>query len=135
MRLRAAVLCGVAALCTSCATVVMMPLGGQIENERSNIHSKGVEIRAYVTHEGAFHAFEGRVLQRGDSLEFWSTSKDLTHQKERAAPDVVLPVTHVTTLFSNHTNAPLVASSILITVVTVAAVAWLAAALIGAYMY
>jgi len=135
MRLRAAVLSGVAALCTSCATVVMMPLGGQIENERSNIHSKGVEIRAYVSHEGAFHAFEGRVLQRGDSLEFWSTSKDLARQRENSAPDLVLPMTQVTTLFSKHTNAPQVGSSILITVVTLAAVTWLAAALIGAYMY
>jgi hypothetical protein len=135
MRLHAAVLCGAAALCTSCATVVMMPVGGQIESERSNIHSKGIEIRAYVTHEGDFHVFEGRVLQRGDSLEFWSTSKDLTHQRERSAPDLVLPTTDVTTLFSRHTNAPLVGSSILISVVTLGLALWLVAALIGAYMY
>ena len=125
----AAVLCGVALLCTSCATVVMKPVRPQVESPKSEIHSKGLEIQGYVTNDGRLQKFKGRVVQRGDSLEFWSMSKGVTN------PEVVLPTNRVTTLFSNKTDAPRVATTALITVVALSLLTWLAFALIGAAMY
>ena len=90
----------------SCASSTgMIPLEGQLADPHAKIHSGGISIIGYVTSDGEYHAYESRVVLRGDSLEFTAAPSQFTRRSGEPERRRSLARSEVTTLFHSTSGA------------------------------
>jgi hypothetical protein len=84
----------------SCASATgIIPLMGQLADPDARIHSGGIPIIGYVTSDGEYHAYESRVVLRGDSLEFTAAPGRFTRRSGDSEQRRSVATSEVTTLF------------------------------------
>ena len=83
----------------------MIPLEGELADPHAKIHSGGISIIGYVTSDGEYHAYESRVVQRGDSLELTAAPSHFTRRSHEPEQRRSLATSEVTTLFHSTSGA------------------------------